>query len=127
MENKELQEAYASLVKDGKRDALAQLIVEYAQPGHITTDFVSLLMNSRRMNPGDALVKKVRKGIKVRTLVPGAVHLASEVTVSDRINYILDGADVKVTANEWELESGEIGTLDEIRTEMLAKLRDNYI
>jgi hypothetical protein len=127
MDELKLQEAYASLIKEGKRDALAQLIVEYVQPGHITTDFVSLLLNSRRLNPGDALVKKVRKGINVRTLVPGAVHLASEVTVSDRINYILDGADVKVTANEWELESGELGTLDSIRTEMTAKLRDNYI
>lgn len=29
--------------------------------------------------------------------------------------------------NEWEIESGELGTLDSIRTEMLAKLRDNYI
>lgn len=127
MDELKLKEAYASLVKDGKREALAQLIVEYVQPGHITTDFVGLLMNSRRLNPGDALVKKTRKGIQVRTLVPGAVHLASEVTVSDRINYVLDGVDVKVTANEWEIESGEIGTLDDIRNEMLAKLRDNYI
>lgn len=127
MDELKLKEAFASLIKEGKREALAQLIVEYVQPGHIATDFVSLLMNSRRLNPGDALVKKVRKGINVRTLVPGAVHLASELTVSDRINYVLDGADVKVTANEWELESGELGTLDSIRTEMLAKLRDNYI
>lgn len=127
MDELKLKEAFASLIKEGKREALAQLIVEYVQPGHIATDFVSLLMNSRRLNPGDALVKKVRKGINVRTLVPGAVHLASELTVSDRINYILDGADVKVTANEWELESGELGSLDDIRTEMLAKLRDNYI
>lgn len=127
MDELKLKEAFASLVKEGKRDALAQLIIEYAQPGHIAVDFVGLLMNSRRLNPGDALVKKVRKGIQVRTLVPGAVHLASEITVTDRINYILDGADIKVTANEWELESGELGTLDDIRTEMLAKLRDNYI
>lgn len=127
MEEKKLQEAYASLIKEGDREAVAQLLVEYVQPTHITTDFVSLLLNSRRLNPGDALVKKVRKGIKVRTLVPGAIHLASEVTVSDRINYVLDGADVKVTANEWEVESGEIGTLDEIRSEMQAKLRDYYI
>lgn len=98
MDELRLKEAFASLVKEGKREALAQLIVEYVAPGHIATDFVSLLMNSRRLNPGDALVKKVRKGINVRTLVPGAVHLASELTVSDRINYILDGADVKVTA-----------------------------
>ena len=127
MDELQLKEAFASLIKEGKREALAQLIVEYVQPGHIGVDFVGLLMNSRRLNPGDALVKKVRKGIQVRTLVPGAIHLASEVTVSDRINYILDGADVKVTANEWELESGELGTLADIRTEMLAKLRDNYI
>lgn len=127
MDENKLKEAYASLIKEGKREALAQLIVEYVQPGHITTDFVSLLMNSRRLNPGDALVKKVRKGIKVRTLVPGAIHLANEVTVSDRINYVLDGADVKVTANEWEIESGELGTLDSIRSEMQAKLRDFYL
>lgn len=127
MDELKLKEAFASLVKDGKREALAQLIVEYVQPGHITTDFIGLLMDSRRLNPGDALVKKIRKGITVRTLVPGAQHLASELTVSDRINYILDGADVKVTANEWELESGELGTLDDIRNEMSAKLRDFFI
>jgi len=127
MDELKLKEAFASLVKEGNREALAQLIIEYVQPGHIGTDFISLLMNSRSLNPGDALVKKVRKGLKVHTLVPGAVHLAHEITVSDRINYILDGADVKVTANEWELESGELGTLDSIRTEMLAKLRDFYI
>lgn len=75
----------------------------------------------------DALVKKVRKGIKVRTLVPGRVHLASEITVSDRINYVLDGADVKVHASLWELESGELGTIDSIKNEMLAKLKDYYM
>ena len=97
MDENKLKEAIASLLKEGKREALAQLIVEYVQPGHIGVDFVNLLLNSRRMNVGDALVKKVRKGINVHTLVPGAIHLANEITVSDRINYILDGADVKVT------------------------------
>lgn len=32
MEEKKLQESIASLIKDGKRDALAQLIVEYVNP-----------------------------------------------------------------------------------------------
>lgn len=124
MDELKLKEAYASLVKEGKRDAVAQLITEYVEPQHITTDFVSLLLNSRSLNAGDALVKKIRKGITVRTLVPGAIHLASEVTVSDRINYVLDGLDVKATFNEWEMESGELGTIDSIRNEMQAKLRD---
>jgi hypothetical protein len=127
MEDKQLQEAYASLIKEGKRDAVAQLIVEYVQPQHIATDFIGMLMNSRSLNPGDSLVKKVRKGIHVHTLVPGAIHMANELTVSDRINYVLDGADVKVMFNEWEMESGELGTVDSIRSEMLAKLRDFYM
>lgn len=127
MDEKQLKEAIASLLKEGKREALAQLIIEYVQPNHITADFVSLLLNTRSLNPGDALVKKVRTGIKVRTLVPGSIHLKSEVTVRDRINYVLDGADVGVTYNEWELDSGELGTVEEIRSEMGAKLRDYYL
>lgn len=127
MDEKQFKAAIASLLKDGKREALAQLIIEYVQPNHLTNDFVSLLLGSRALNPGDALVKKVRKGIKVRTLVPGSIHLASEITVTDRINYVLDGADVKVTYNEWELASGEIGSVEEIRAEMSAKLRDYYL
>jgi len=128
MDEKKLASAVASMMNDPlKRDALAEIIVEYVQPNHMTTDFVSGLLKSRRLKPGDSLVKKVRKGIKVRTLVPGAVHLASEIRVSDRMNYILDGADVKVTYNQWELEGGEIGTIQEIRSEMAAKLNDYYI
>lgn len=128
MEDKQLKEAIAALAKDKtKRDALAELIVEYIQPNHITTDFVGMLLDTRNLKEGDVLVKKVRKGITVRTLVPGSIHLASEITVSDRANYILDGADIKVTYNLWELESGEIGSVEEIRAEMLAKLRDFYM
>jgi len=122
-----IKEAAAALMKDkSQRDAFAEMITEYVQPNHITTDFISMLLNTRRMSPGDSLVKKLRTGLEVHTLVPGAIHLAHEITVTDRVNYILDGADVKVTYNEWEIESGEIGTVDEIRGEMLAKLRDYY-
>ena len=126
-DEKQIQEAIASMVKDkNQRDALASIIVEYVQPNHLTGQIVGNLLTTRALKPGDSLVKKVRKGIKVRTLVPGSVHLAQEITVSERINYVLDGADVKVTYNEWEMESGEIGTLQEIKSEMAAKLRDFY-
>jgi len=124
MDEKQLKEALASVKDD--RDALAQIFVEYLQPGHITVDFVGMLLNSRALKEGDILVKKVRKGIKVRTLVPGSIHLKDEITVTERANYVLDGADVGVQFNEWELESGELGTIQEIRGEMMAKLRDYY-
>lgn len=128
MDEKILNEAMASYMKDpAKHEALAELIVEYVDPMHITTDFVSMLMPTRNMNVGDILIKKVRKGIHVRTLVPGSEHLKDELTVSERANYVLDGADVGVMANYWELQNGEIGTVDSIKTEMTAKLRDYFI
>jgi len=126
--DKKFKEAYASLASDrNKRDALASLIIEYIDPRHVTEDIVGLMLNTRRMEPGDALVKKVRKGIEVRSLVPGSMHLASEITVEDRVNYMLDGADIRVTANEWELESGELGSVADIRSEMQAKLKDYFV
>jgi hypothetical protein len=122
-----LKQAVATMMKDkSQREALAAMIVEYVDPKHITTDFISMLLNTRRLNPGDSLVKKLRSGIDVHTLVPGSIHLRHEITITDRINYILDGADVGVMANEWELEAGEIGTVESIKSEMLAKLRDYY-
>jgi len=126
MDEKKFREAFASLAKTD-RQALAALIVEYLDPNHITVDMIGAILNTRALKPGDALVKKVRKGIEVRVLVPGAVHLASEITVTERMNYILEGADIRVIANEWELESGEIGSVQSIRSEMDAKLRDYYI
>ena len=126
--NEEFKKAYASLAQDkSQRDALAALIVEYIDPNHITEDIVGLFLNTRRMAVGDALVKKCRRGIEVRTLVPGSIHLASEITVADRINYMLDGVDVKVRANLWELESGALGTVEEIRREMQANLQDTFV
>jgi len=122
---KEQREAWAELAKND-REAMAEIIVEYVQPNHLSADYMSLLLNTRSLNLGDMLVKKVRKGIRVHTLVPGAVHLASELTVTDRINYVLDAADVKVVYSEWDIENGDIGSVADIRREMSAKLRDFY-
>ncbi len=122
----EYKEALAELMRSDK-EAFAEILVEFIQPNHVSEEVLGLLLDTRSLNAGDLLVKKVRKGIEVKTLVPGSVHLASEITITDRINFILDGADVKVTYNAWELERGEIGTVDEISKEMRAKLRDYYV
>jgi len=127
MDEKQLKDAFASLIKKGDMSAVAELLVEVIEPTHLTVDFVGMLLNTRSLNKGDALVKKIRKGIRVHTLVPGRIHLAHELTVSDRINYVLDGLDVKVHCNQWELESGELGTVDSIKSEMEAKIRDAYL
>lgn len=119
--------AWASLAKDpSQRQALAEVIVEVVKPNHVTNTYMNYLMTSKAMNTGDLLIKRVRKGIRVHTLTPGSVHPASEITVSDRTNFVLDGAIVKVTYNEDELNRGDIGTLADIRQEMSLKLRDYY-
>ncbi|KKN65299.1 hypothetical protein LCGC14_0482820 [marine sediment metagenome] len=125
-DNFEYKEALAEIMRSDK-ESFAEILVEFINPNHLTEEVLSLLLNTRQLEAGDLLVKKVRKGIEVKTLVPGAVHLASEITITDRINFILDGADVKVTYNEWELERGEIGTVDSITTEMRDKLRDYFV
>ena len=125
MDEIRFKDAYAQVAKTDKR-ALAELIVEYIDPKHITQDIVGMFLNTRSLNPGDALVKKVRRGIEVRQLVPGQNTLASQITVKEVVNYNLDTAVAEVSHNEWEVESGEIGTVDEIRREMMAKLSDFY-
>lgn len=129
MENeKEFKTALASLAKDKSRRAdFAALLVEFIDPGHLQENIMGLFLNTRALKVGDALVKKVRKGIEVHKLIPGSIHLANEITVTDRINYNLDGADVKVNWSQWEMESGELGTVESIRTEMKAKLTDYYV
>lgn len=125
MDKNELKQSVASLMKDrSQREAFAEMLTEYIQPGHITTDFVSMLLNTRALKLGDQLVKKVRKGIRVHSFVPGTIPLRSEITVSERMNYTLDTYHVGVLANEFELASGEIGSVDEIKNEVAAKLRD---
>jgi len=128
MELEQFKTAYAELAKDkGARDTLAELIVEYIDPKHITKDIVGMFLNARSLNPGDALVKKVRRGIEIRQLVPGQTTLSSQITVKEVVNYVLDQAYAQVSHNEWEIESGEIGTVDDIRREMTAKLSDFYV
>lgn len=126
MDEKTLKDAYASLIAKKDMSAIAALLVEYVQPHHLSVDLIGLLLNTRTLNEGDALIKKIRRGIKVHSMVPGRIHLANEITVSDRIAYVLDYLDVKVGCSLWDLESGEIGTVDSIKSEMEAKLRDAY-
>lgn len=127
MDANELNTQVASLIQEGDRQAVAELITEYVQPNHITVDFVGMLLNTRSLNPGDSLVKKLRKGLEVHTLVPGSIHMAHEITVTERVNYLLDGYDVKTTWNEWEMANGDIGTVESIRSEMVAKVKDYHL
>ncbi len=126
MKEQEYREALASLAKTD-REALAAMIVDYVAPQHIAVDYISMLLDTRSLNPGDQLFRRMRRGITVRSFYPGAVHLSNEVTVEDRAWYHLTGLDVRVHVNEWDLASGQIGTMADIEAEMKAKIQDYLI
>jgi hypothetical protein len=99
MEDTKFKESVATLIKDkSQREALAQVIVEYIDTNHVAGDIMSVLLDTRALQPGDSLIKKVRTGMTVHTWVPGSNSLKSEVTVVDRINYVLDAAIISVLA-----------------------------
>lgn len=50
----EFKTAMAELAKTDRR-ALAELIVEYINPKHITVDMINMFLNTRSLKPGDAL------------------------------------------------------------------------
>ena len=109
------------------RKEFAELVVEWVKPGRIAEDIVGLMLETRRYKPGDLLVAKIRRGVdQVRTLVPGQQTMAVELAVDERVNWKWDTAYIHVTANEWELQSGQLGTVQEIRNDMRAALRDFY-
>lgn len=123
MEDK-VKVALSSLSKtEASRHTLAEAIVEWVNPNYIASEVISLFLNTRQLKAGDMLVKKLRKpGIKVRKFVPGTIHLHDEIAVTDRVNYVLDGHVVKVMMNLWDLERGELGSLQDIRQDMTNSL-----
>lgn len=54
MEDKEFNEAYAEVAKTDKK-ALAELIVEFVDPAHVTLDIVGMFLNTRALKPGNSI------------------------------------------------------------------------
>lgn len=127
MDKKALEKKVATLLQSGDMESFAEFLIEVIEPATIPTDMLSLILDTRRLNYGDSRVYRIRKGVEARTLVPGSIHLASEITVKDRIMHQLDGLNVKVTFNERELRHGEIGTIEEIRSQMVRALSNAYM
>lgn len=112
----------------GKRSAYAELVVEVAQPSHLTTDLLGMFLNVTNMNPGDKRGRRVKRGrYPARTMVPGSKHLTdvtsyvqNEITAFDRL---IAGT----SASLWEIQSGEIGTVDSLKNEIRADLFDEIV
>lgn len=127
----ELQKAVAEIAstagEPGKK-AYAQLITELLQPNHITFDVFSAFLPVERYKPGDYVTRKVRKGrFRSRTMVMGASHLTDAMVYNNQFTYLFDQLIAGTSMNINEVRNGELGTLDEIKSEVKADLIDECV
>ncbi len=139
MDNAKLQKAMAQIalaaknlgkVPPGKEtSAFAELIVETIEPNHLDFNVFSTFFNVRNLKEGDVYVKKLRRtGHPVRTLVP-ETELINDPFYPPVENYVynLEYIYTSMSENYWDLQRGELGTLEFFRSEMEKALVDELI
>ncbi len=124
-----LKEA-ASSAKDAKgmRTAYADLIIETVQPNHLSLDLFSAFMPTVQKNAGDQIGKRVRRGrYPIRTMTPGAKHLTDVLDYQEYVSFMFDRLIAGTSHSVWEIENGEVGTVDQMKTELRADLFDELV
>jgi hypothetical protein len=134
MNREELQRAVASAALEAgrapsQRSAYAELIIETIQPNRLSLDVFNAFLPTRQLNVGDSLVKRTSTyGLPVRTFVPGVEHLADQLLPPREVlTYVLEEIITKVGYSLWEVQRGELYTLDQIRTELQNSLVDEIV
>lgn len=109
--------------------AFAETIVQSIDPNRLTLDVFSAFMPTRELRVGDSLAIQVKnKTVRAYTMVPGTTHLASRLYGPNEVmTYALDRVIAKISHNLWEVRSGEIGTVTEMRDELARTLVENIV
>ncbi len=133
----ELTQAQAEQVKEvvktakdarGFRTAYADLVIETVQPNHLSLDLFSAFMPTVQMNPGDQVGRRVRRGrYPIRTMVPGSKHLHDVLSYQEFVAFMFDRLIAGTSHSVWEIESGEVGTIAQFKTELRADLFDELV
>ena len=133
MEKDQLKKAVAEVAKtagldNSGRSAFAELIMKIIEPNHLSLDIFSSFMPVVQRQPGDQLGRRVtRSRYPIQTMAPGGGHLAHVVAYQDQINQVFDRIITGARYNLWEIRSGEIGTVEKIRTDIRADLFDEIV
>lgn len=133
-ERPELQQAIAEAartagtVQQGGRSAFANLIMEIVEPNHLSLDLFSAFLPTRQFKPGDEIGKRVRRGrYPIRTMVPNSKHLHDVLSYQEQQAYMFDRLIAGTSHNIWEINSGEVGTVDQFKNELRADLFDELV
>jgi hypothetical protein len=112
----------------GRRTAFADLVVEVVQPNHLSLDLFSTFMPVTQMQPGDLRGRRVRRGrYPIRTMVPGSKHLTDVLDYLEYQTFMFDRLIAGTSHSVWEIASGEVGTVEQMRTELRADLFDEIV
>lgn len=120
----------AQTVRDarGMRTAFADLVVDTVEPNHLSLDLFSAFMPVVQMNPGDQIGRRVRRGrYPIRTMTPGAKHLTDVLDYQEFMSFMFDRLIAGTSHSVWEIENGEVGTVDQMKNELRADLFDELV
>jgi hypothetical protein len=110
------------------RSAYAATIMKVAEPNHLALNIFSAFMPTVQLNPGDNVMKKVRRGrYPVRTMVNGSMHLADATFVADKTAYMFDALIAGVTASVLEIRQGDVDTVARMRRDLRADVTDAIV
>lgn len=116
------------LPNDGKRSAMAETIVQYAEPNRLTFEVFRQFMNVATLKTGDNIMKQVRKGrYPVRSMVPGTSHLADVTYFQDKTAWMFDRLIAGAKANLWDLRSGDLPTVEKMTSDLRADIIDAIV
>ena len=129
----EFKQAVAEVAKTandarGYRTAYADLVIETVEPNHLSLDLFSAFMPTVQKNKGDQIGRRVRRGrYPIRTMVPGSKHLTDVLSYQEFYTMMFDRLIAGTSHNVWEIQSGEVGTVEQMRTELRADLFDEIV
>ncbi len=122
------EKAATAGIAPNQRSAFAELIMTVVEPNHLTLDLFHAFLPTRQFNTGDRIGKRVRRGrYPVRTMVPGSKHLHDVLSFQESQTYMFDRLIAGTSHNLWEIQSGEVGTTDQFRSELRADIFDELV
>lgn len=112
----------------GLRTEFAELVIETVQPNHLSLDLFSAFMPTVQLKAGDAVGRRIRRGrYPIRTMAPGSKHLTDVLSNQEYYTFMFDRLIAGTSHSVWEIESGEVGTVEQMRTELRADLFDAIV
>lgn len=111
----------------GQKSAFAEVITEVVNPNHISLEVLNLFMNTRSLAAGSQIVKRVRTGLPVYTMVPGTRHMASQIAQRSVMTYNIDFVISSVLFDWYELQRGEVATAADLMNEMQSAIIDEFV